>query len=139
MIRVEEQHNSFSMVPDLTALLDIIFIVLVFLLLTANSRVYQMDMDLPATEQGQTSLATEPASIQLSLFQSNPIWGLGEQRYQHFKEFEAALLLQTNNRDKPTVSLASERQVPVEHLLKMLELLQQQNIETTQILMDKES
>jgi sulfur carrier protein ThiS len=35
------------------------------------------------------------------------------------------------------VSLASERQVPVEHLLKMLELLQQLEIETTQILMEK--
>ncbi|UPW17704.1 biopolymer transporter ExbD [Agarivorans sp. TSD2052] len=142
MIRLEEQHGSFSMVPDLTALLDIIFIVLVFLLLTANNRVYQMDMSLPPSERGQTRLATEPAQIQLSLFQGNPIWGLGEQRYQSFKQFEVALNQQvhkpgTAEEQKPSVSLASERQVPVEHLLKMLELLQQLNIETTQILMEK--
>ncbi|BEU02192.1 biopolymer transporter ExbD [Agarivorans sp. OAG1] len=137
MIRIEQQHNSFSMVPDLTALLDIIFIVLVFLLLTANSRVYQMDMDLPSTSQEQSSVASEPAELQLSLFQDNPIWGLDEQRYQTFADFEQAIKQQTSQQSDPSVSLASERQVPVEHLLKMLELLQQLDIKTTQILMDK--
>ncbi|MEE1674177.1 biopolymer transporter ExbD [Agarivorans aestuarii] len=137
MIRIEEQSSGFSMVPDLTALLDIIFIVLVFLLLTANSRVYQMDMDLPATSQAQASVASEPAKLQLSLFQDNPIWGLGEQRYQTFSAFEQAIKQQSQDQTKPSVSLASERQVPVEHLLKMLELLQQLEIETTQILMEK--
>lgn len=137
MIKAEVQRSGFSMVPDLTALLDIIFIVLVFLLLTANSRVYQMDMDLPTTHNQQAQVADQPAVIQISLFQAQPAWGIAKQRYQDFAEFEAALTQQLDETAKPSVSLASEPQVPVEQLLKLLERLQQLNIETTQILMEK--
>jgi len=137
MIKAEEQNSGFSMVPDLTALLDIIFIVLVFLLLTANSRVYQMDMDLPTTRNQQAQVAEQHALIQISLFQASPTWSIAQQRYQQFDEFAAALKQQLETQSKPSVSLASEPQVPVEQLLKLLELLQQLNIETTQILMEK--
>jgi biopolymer transport protein ExbD len=117
--------------------LDIIFIVLVFLLLTANSRVYQMDMDLPTTHNQQAQVAEQPASIQVGLFQASPNWGIAQQRYQQFDEFAAALKQQLTQQSAASVSLASEPQVPVEQLLNLLELLQQLNIETTQILMEK--
>ncbi len=137
MIKAEVQNSGFSMVPDLTALLDIIFIVLVFLLLTANSRVYQMDMDLPSTQNQQAQVADKPAAIQISLFQGHPTWGIDEQRYQQISEFETDLQQQLSEQTDISVSLASEPQVPVETLLNLLELLQQLNIETTQILMEK--
>ncbi|WP_432464466.1 MULTISPECIES: ExbD/TolR family protein [unclassified Agarivorans] len=137
MIRIEQKNSGFSMMPDLTALLDIIFIVLVFLLLTANSRVYQMKMNLPQTEQAQPQAAKQPAELQLSLFAESPKWGLGQQRYQNFQTFAAALKQQSQQQPLANTSLASERQVPVEQLLKLLELLQQLKIETTQILMEK--
>lgn len=38
MIKSSAKHNDFGLTPDLTPLLDIIFIVMVFLLLTASVR-----------------------------------------------------------------------------------------------------
>lgn len=47
MIRDRSAPESSSLGIDLTPLLDIIFIVLVFLLLTANVRIQSMDITLP--------------------------------------------------------------------------------------------
>ena len=44
----DDDQSSGSFLPDLTSLLDVLFIVLVFFLLTANSAQLLLPIDLPA-------------------------------------------------------------------------------------------
>lgn len=50
MIKSSAKHNDFGLTPDLTPLLDIIFIVMVFLLLTASVRLESLEVALPTTD-----------------------------------------------------------------------------------------
>ncbi|MEF1291304.1 ExbD/TolR family protein, partial [Vibrio sp. M260118] len=50
MIKVKQGENRFGLTPDLTPLLDIIFIVMVFLMLTAAVKLDSLEVDLPTTD-----------------------------------------------------------------------------------------
>ena len=57
MIRSNSAAYSSSITPDLTPLLDIIFIVMVFLMLTASVKLSSLEVQLPSTESGETKLS----------------------------------------------------------------------------------
>lgn len=61
--------------PDLTPLLDIIFIVMVFLLLTASVKIKSLNVDLPQTET-QILQTTSADPITINLLASEPHWAL---------------------------------------------------------------
>ncbi|MEP8024321.1 biopolymer transporter ExbD, partial [Vibrio parahaemolyticus] len=50
MIKVPQDNNRNGLTPDLTPLLDIIFIVMVFLMLTAAVKLDSLDVALPSTD-----------------------------------------------------------------------------------------
>ena len=47
MIRLPQSDSSPSLLPDMTALLDVIFILLVFMMLTANVAPHLLELELP--------------------------------------------------------------------------------------------
>ncbi len=50
MIKSSAKLNDFGLTPDLTPLRDIIFIVMLFLLLTASVRLESLEVALPTTD-----------------------------------------------------------------------------------------
>ncbi|NMT93171.1 biopolymer transporter ExbD, partial [Vibrio alginolyticus] len=50
MIKVPQDNNRNGLTPDLTPLLDIIFIVMVFLMLTAAVKLDSLDVALPSSD-----------------------------------------------------------------------------------------
>jgi biopolymer transport protein ExbD len=130
--QARQDFSLAQLAPDLTPLLDIIFIVLVFLLLTANTRLTSLPMELPGNERVTVQLPADPLTI--SLPASGPYqWGLGEKGFAGRAEFEQALLAELRAAPERPVALASDRDVPVQRMLDLFALLQQQGVEVAEI------
>ena len=120
---------------ELTPLIDIIFIVVVFLLLTANHPLLSLPVDIPDTDQAVSELEAGPQRLLITLYQDSPQWGIGEQRYNHWQEFQSRLLPQLDDQNRP-VTVAPDSRASVESLVKLLALLNDRQMTDTQILME---
>lgn len=126
-----------SLTPDITPLLDIIFIVLVFLLLTANIPLQSLEVDLPKTDSEALSSVQDTKSITINLMAGNPAWALQGEQYENWEQFEPVLQARAGELKETDLILASDKDVTVDSMLKLLAFLQEHQIQATQILMDE--
>lgn len=138
MIRSRNENAATSMTPDLTPLLDIIFIVMVFLLLTANITVKTLTLDIPSTEHVEVLESPDTQVIALSLLVDAPNWAIEETTYADWDSFATALLALHKQFPQREVVIASDKQVAVENMLRLLAFMQQNQINATNIMMDEQ-
>jgi biopolymer transport protein ExbD len=132
------ENGGFNL-PDMTALLDVIFILLTFLLLTANAVPLSLDVSLPEDSQRSADAVAPADSLTISLFPEAGRWGINGREFTTWHSFESALMKQITTDSSKEVVLAGDRDVSLEKLLKLFSLLQKNNIATTQILMRQET
>ena len=137
MIRTRKAIPAVSHL-ELTALLDIVFIVVVFLLLTANSRLLPLPVDLPAADNASATASQRPATLTITLQQQAPVWSIDQQGYADWESFRSALQAQLASAPA-SVNIATARDAEVESLLRLLAFLRREQVVDTQILMDSES
>ena len=138
MICSQQAHSNSPLSPDLTPLLDIIFIVMVFLLLTANISIKSMQVSVPTTPEIGV-LSQPPANvIAINILATAPYWAIEQQSYDNWDQFSQALLSQHKQQPKRPVIIAADQQAQVAHMLKLLALLQNNNINATSIIMEEE-
>ena len=135
MIRVQQKSQINSSV-ELTPLIDIIFIVVVFLLLTANTRLLSLPVDIPDSDSEIALHEESEKPLTISLLDKSPIYAIGEDRFYEWAEFKQALLVNIADQKDRALSIAAARDSDVEPLLKLLALLNEQQITNTQILME---
>ncbi|EAS45091.1 biopolymer transporter ExbD [Photobacterium profundum] len=136
MISVSHTYrNDDELKPDLTPLLDIIFIVMVFLLLTASVKLKALDVELPKTET-QILQTTEADPITINLIAKEPYWALQGQSFNTWDSFTVALLKQVKDGPTKPVVIGADKNASVEQMLKLLAFLQQHEIKATQLLME---
>ncbi|WP_117233155.1 ExbD/TolR family protein [Vibrio maerlii] len=128
--------NSPSLLPDLTPLLDIIFIVMVFLLLTASVKLESVDVTLPSAE------ISEPADVQnksmtINILNQEPYWALEGKNYIDWENFTLAVLEQHQADSERPIVIGADKTADVEHLVKVLSFLQENSIEATQLLTEQ--
>lgn len=126
--------SSSSSFPDMTALLDVIFILLVFLLLTANTATEIFDIDLPNDAGSQTRIAEIDKQITLTLFAETDKWGIEGQQFSDWLAFQTAFKQRIQHMDAPEVIVAGDRQASLEKTLKLLAFLQENKLSAAQIL-----
>lgn len=137
MIRATHSRDEEQLTPDLTPLIDIIFIVMVFLLLTASVKLQSLEVELPQTDT-QVLQTTEADPVTINLTAHAPYWALQGKSYEAWDAFSHALLRAVQeNPDKPVV-IGADKSGSVEHMLKLLAFLQQQDIKATQLLMEED-
>lgn len=121
--------------PDLTALLDVIFILLVFLLLTANVAPKALTVSLPEKGREQAADVTDPSPITVTLFAGEERWGLEGQEYVNWLVFELSLSEKVRSMDEPKIIIAGDKDVSLERLLQLFSWLQGHNLTAAQVLM----
>lgn len=136
MITLTTDTSSESFQPDLTPLLDIIFIVMVFLLLTATVKLQSLEVSLPSAETESIS-DVESKSLTVNILEEAPYWGLDGKSYSSWEDFTQALLTQVNLKPEFQVVIASDKSAEIQHMVKLLAFLQDNKIKATQILMDE--
>lgn len=133
MIKTPHSHSS-ALMPDLTPLLDIIFIVMVFLLLTAAVKFESLDVSLPTTDSPTVSEVNKQ-SITVNLLTHEPYWAIDGKQYIDWNNFTLALLEQSKASDRPIV-IGADKTAEVQQLVKLLAFLQDNGIAATQLLTD---
>lgn len=133
MIKVSQHRSSTSLTPDLTPLLDIIFIVMVFLLLTASVRLESLDVDLPSSNS-QVVSEVDKESLTINIMNESPLWAINGRKYSDWNHFTLDLLEETTPNNKKPIVIGAEKTADIQHLVKLLAFLQEQGIPATQLL-----
>ena len=121
---------------DLTPLLDIMFLLLVFFILTAHSVEHAFEMDLPVEGAEQARPVESAEKFTISLHVEGPHWGINGRRIAHWDEMREAILVAHEGAPDAPVVIAGDRLVPMERLLKLLAFLKGEGLTAAQILMD---
>ncbi|HCG6401784.1 TPA: biopolymer transporter ExbD [Vibrio parahaemolyticus] len=135
MIKVPQENNRNGLTPDLTPLLDIIFIVMVFLMLTAAVKLDSLDVALPSTDS-QAVAEVDKQSITVNILKDEPYWAINGQTYIDWENFTLALLEESKSTDKPIV-IGAEKTANIQSLVQLLGFLQENGIQATQLLTEE--
>ncbi len=137
MIRSQSENDSEVMIPDLTPLLDIIFIVMVFLLLSANIQVKTMEIDIPKSRDAATLSSVAKESLMINILQGTPTWAIEGDPIKSWDEFTFTLLDKIKAHPDRAVLIGADKQASVENMLHVLAFLQKNNINATHIQMEE--
>lgn len=130
--RADNARLSF---PDMTALLDVIFILLVFFLLTANATPQALTVSLPTDTLGQTQAIEVNQSITITLFADEQRWGVNHQSFDSWPQASQQLLSLLAQQTDAKIILAGDQQVSLQKLLAVFTWLQSQQLTAAQIIM----
>ncbi|HHX8485559.1 TPA: ExbD/TolR family protein [Vibrio diabolicus] len=137
MIKTPKNNTRNDLTPDLTPLLDIIFIVMVFLMLTAAVKLDSLDVNLPSTES-QAVADVDKQSITVNILKDEPYWAINGKTYIDWDNFTLALLEESKSSDKPIV-IGAEKTANIQSLVQLLGFLQENGIQATQLLTEEPS
>ena len=137
MIRLPAASNSQgNLLPDLTPLLDVIFIVLVFFLLTAQTPLLELPLQLPQSREAlPTSSAGNGERMQIQL-SAEGAWRFNGVQQADFSRLRTELTAAFVADNTVGLDLALDRQAPLSAFLDLMALLQQQGIQDSRILLE---
>jgi len=139
MIR-RPQPTALNNGPELTPLIDIVFIVIVFLLLTANVQMLSLPVDIPDTDSQLAIAQPEKQSLTVAVRSTPPHWEInvnefGTNQYEDWLEFKDSLILQLN-KPSSTLLITPDAEASAENLLQLLALLNENAFSNIQIMME---
>jgi biopolymer transport protein ExbD len=124
---------------DLTPMIDIVFILLVFFILTANVAQNVFDLSLPGADENykEEKEAGDLKQIKITLFTSGQ-YAIGEEKFQEYFKFKDRIVTIHNTEPKTEFLIISENTLPVEKLMELLTFLKSKNITKIDILLKKQ-
>jgi len=134
VIRLPERAPQASLLPDLTPLLDVIFIVLVFFLLTANTPLLSLPMQLPSSSEEAPTLAEAGERRQL-LLRADGTWQLDGRPFTSLEQLRDAAELSRTDR----LDIAADRNASADGLVRLLAWLASVGLTDTRLLMDSDN
>ena len=140
MIRSQSNHHLSSdnnLSPDLTPMLDILFIMLVFFMLTTGVVLQSLELELPSSVKEELSLLNEPDIIMLEIRQQG--YELSNTSFDSFESLKKAIPAITKKHPNHELVVAGDKNISIERLLKVLTYLQSQGINAANILMQHET
>lgn len=124
-----------DIMPDLTPLLDVMFMLIVFFILTANAVPYALDVNLPEDEQAITKAVEDPDILSITLLPGEEGWKINETAFQTEQDFQEALAEKAKDNSK--VMIVGDKEVSMQKLLSVMAFLRKHNIETADIVMEQ--
>lgn len=124
-----------DLMPDLTPLLDVMFMLIVFFLLTANSVPYALDVALPEDNEAVSHAVEDPDMLSITLLPAEQGWKINDSPYETEKEFKLALKEKASDNKK--VIIMGDKDVSMQKLLTVMAFLRKHNIEAADIVMEQ--
>ncbi|TMN71943.1 biopolymer transporter [Pseudoalteromonas sp. S1727] len=137
MLELPQKPSNSPLMPDLTALIDVLFILLVFLLLTAAVKLEMLDVALPEVGSDNQAPLEQQKAIVLSVKYTDQqlIYALAKQPFSSLNEVVDAL---REKKSQQGVYLAIDQQVPSGDLVKLLAALSKEDHKIANILIEGE-
>lgn len=134
MIQLSETQRSPSLMPDMTALLDVIFILLVFMMLTANVAPQLMELDLP--QVAAPSEIVEPNAITLGISEEG-LFSIDQIKYPDWEQFQQALTQRIKSarstEDSPQLLVAADKDVALQSFVELASWLSEQGLSVAEV------
>jgi len=124
-----------DLMPDLTPLLDVMFMLIVFFLLTANAVPYALDVNLPEDNDEISQAINDPNMLSVTLLPTDSGWKINDTAYQDEDKFKSALKQKATDNKK--VMIIGDKDVSMDKLLQVMTFLRKNNIEAADIVMEK--
>ncbi len=124
-----------DLMPDLTPLLDVMFMLIVFFLLTANAVPFALDVNLPEDSENVTQAVEDPDILSITLLPEDQGWKINEETYPLVEDFKDVLKAKT--KDNKKVIIIGDKDVSMQKLLTVMAFLRKHNIEAADIVMEQ--
>lgn len=124
-----------ALMPDLTPMLDILFILLVFFMLAVGQVFQTMDLTLPQSAANEQSSLPREQVLVLSMGQASDSYAINDRKLEGLEAFKAEILKAVQENPEHKIVLAGDRNVSLERLLSVLTFLNDNGVQTANILM----
>ena len=121
-----------SLGADLTAMLDILFILLVFFILTTGVSFRALELQLPEASAPQ---ALEPQDEQVVLEVRSSSYALDGEPVTTLEALKEKILIQRDEYEDMQVVIAGEKTASLQRFIEVLTMLQDSQIKTADILL----
>lgn len=137
-LRENDPHDGRlrDLAPDLTPMLDILFILLVFFMLTAGSVFQSLNLTLPSSVDEEITMLNEPKHIMLEIREGG--YAIDGKVFNDFAALKSVVPNIFKDKPEHELVIAGDKDISIEELLKVLTFLQSQGIEAANILMQNE-
>ena len=122
---------------ELTPLIDVIFIVIVFLLLTANARLLLLPVTVPETDKVENLSKGNSDVITISVSKDDSGWSIDEEYFADWVQFKNSITEIVEGNSNTSIALAADQEADVQRFVKVLVLLQQQSVSDTRIIVNE--
>ena len=137
--RQSDRHDGAwsNLAPDLTPILDILFILIVFFMLTTGTVFQSLELKLPSAVDKELSEVNESASIMIEIVKDSYV--MNGKKIRDMEQLKQQITTAVQSKPEHELMIAGDRNIPIERLLKVLTYLQSQGIEAANILMQNEN
>lgn len=125
MIRVAPQNAAPSLMPDMTALLDVISLMLIFLILIVQPVNQILEIDLPQSVEAETAEMVSEDSL---LVMTPDQWRYNDKLFQSWEAVAAVLTQQLQSSNEQRLRIQADKSVPLQQFVQILEFAQSQRI-----------
>ncbi len=132
----QQMNNWQEALPDLTSMLDILFILIVFFMLTVGTVYQSLDLKLPSSISEELPHEDLEKKIMLEIGSSH--YALEGKAIKEFSNLKEEISMTIQNKPEHELIIASDKSIPIEKLLRVLTYLQSQGIQAANILMKNE-
>lgn len=139
MISAGDNSGFADYKPDLTPLLDIIFIVMVFLLLTANISIKSLEVDVPVTDETAVLNQTASKVIAISILAQADEWGIDDNKISGWEAFKTQLLTRHASAPDNTILITADKLAPIDKMMKILAFLKSNDVTKINVMMEEDS
>lgn len=137
MIILEEKNSANNISPDLTPMLDILFILLFFLMLSSGIIFKSLNVDLPKSSNKNLKQIDNPNHLVLEIHPD--FYLINQQKADNFVSLKRIIDdISFSNSNKDFV-IAGDKNVSLERFLEILTYLQTKNIQTANILINEKN
>lgn len=138
MIEIPEQKRGgiiHDLMPDLTPLLDVMFMLIVFFILTANAVPFALDVSLPEDSEEVTQAVDDSDILTISLLSEEQGWKINDEEYVLEKDFKQAL--ESKIKDDKKVIILGDKDASMQKLLSVMTYLRKKEIDAADIVMQR--
>lgn len=136
-------ENNGNDVPslELTPLIDIVFIVIVFLLITANAPLLKLPVNIPEATENPSADVISDETLVITVASDQNSWALGDDTYEEWGGLKTVLLGRIQSKQSVlnslNISIATDNSATAESLVKVMSFLNEHQLKNVQILMQQ--
>jgi biopolymer transport protein ExbD len=139
MIRINNNNRKNiigDLLPDLTPLLDVVFMLIIFLILSINITSFSLEVNLPEDKDNISKVVSDKDQIEIHLLPSN-MWQINEKKFDDERKFRNYLLNFYQKNKNRKIIIIVDKDSKAQKLISILTFLKKENIQMADILVEK--